>query len=77
MQSLEMGQKSCQLTIRHETNACELFFSGGHCVDGQLGSLEGEAAVFQAMRWPGGDFEIDFNSQSERARRFPAAPRAC
>ena len=66
LQSLEMGQKSCRLTIRHEMDACELFFSGGQCVDGQLGSLEGEEAVFQAMRWPGGDFEIDFNSSPTR-----------
>jgi CheY-like chemotaxis protein len=66
LQSLEMGQKSCRLTIRHEMDACELFFSGGQCVDGQLGPLEGEEAVFQAMRWPGGDFEIDFNSSPTR-----------
>jgi CheY-like chemotaxis protein len=66
LQSLEMGQKSCRLTIRHETDTCELFFSGGQCVDGQLGPLEGEEAVFQAMRWPGGDFEIDFNSSPQR-----------
>ncbi|HEY6904542.1 MAG TPA: response regulator [Candidatus Acidoferrales bacterium] len=66
LQSLEMGQKSCRLTIRHELDACELFFSGGQCVDGQLGPLEGEEAVFQVMRWPGGDFEIDFNSSPTR-----------
>jgi CheY-like chemotaxis protein len=67
LQSLEMGQKSCRLTIRHEMDACELFFSGGQCVDGQLGPVEGEEAVFQVMRWPGGDFEIDFNSSPTRA----------
>jgi CheY-like chemotaxis protein len=66
LQSLEMGQKSCRLTIRHEMDACELFFSGGQCVDGQLGPLEGEEAVYQVMRWPGGDFEIDFNSSPTR-----------
>jgi CheY-like chemotaxis protein len=66
LQSLEMGQKSCRLTIRHEMDTCELFFSSGQCVDGQLGPLEGEEAVFQVMRWPGGDFEIDFNSSPTR-----------
>jgi|SRR5690349_5864077 len=66
LQSLEMGQKSCRLTIRREMDTCELFFSGGQCVDGQLGPLEGEEAVFHAMRWPGGDFEIDFNSSPAR-----------
>jgi CheY-like chemotaxis protein len=67
MQSLEMGQKSCRLTIRHDDQACELFFSSGHCADAKLGSVEGEEAVFQAVRWPAGDFEIDFNAAPTRS----------
>ncbi len=66
LQSLEMGQKSCRLTIRHQTDACELFFAAGQCADGRLGPLEGEDAVFQVMRWPAGEFEIDFNSSPTR-----------
>jgi CheY-like chemotaxis protein len=61
MQSLEMGQKSCQLSIRRGEETCELFFSAGQCKDARFGSLEGEAAVFQAVRWTDGQFEIDFN----------------
>jgi CheY-like chemotaxis protein len=67
MQSLEMGQKSCRLTIRHGDQNCELFFAAGQCRDARLGVLEGEAAVFQAVRWPDGDFEIDFNSAPDRS----------
>jgi CheY-like chemotaxis protein len=67
MQSLEMGQKSCRLTIRHEEDTCELFFALGQCADARLGSYEGESAVFQVVRWPAGDFEIDFNAAPERA----------
>ncbi|HXQ27159.1 MAG TPA: response regulator [Candidatus Acidoferrales bacterium] len=67
MQSLEMGQKSCRLTIRHGDESCELFFSVGQCADARLGSFEGEAAVFQVVRWPAGDFEIDFNSAPARS----------
>ena len=66
LQSLEMGQKSCRLTIRHQTDTCELFFATGQCADGRLGPLEGEDAVFQVMRWPAGEFEIDFNSGPTR-----------
>jgi CheY-like chemotaxis protein len=66
MQSLEMGQKSCRLTIRHADNTCEIFFSEGQCADARLGSLEGEAAVFEVVRWPAGNFEIDFNSAPTR-----------
>jgi Domain of unknown function (DUF4388) len=67
MQSLEMGQKSCQLAIRHGDETCELFFAGGQCRDARLGSLEGEPAVFKAVRWPDGDFEIDFNAVPARS----------
>ena len=66
MQSLEMGQKSCRLTIRHDAETCELFFAAGQCADARLGSTEGEAAVFQVVRWPVGEFEIDFNSSPTR-----------
>jgi CheY-like chemotaxis protein len=67
MQSLEMGQKSCRLTIRRGDDACELFFSSGQCTDAKLGAAEGEAAVFQAVRWGEGEFEIDFNSGPSRS----------
>ena len=66
MQSLEMGQKSCQLTIRHGEETCALFFAAGQCTDARLGSLNGEPAVFQAVRWPEGEFEIDFNGAPAR-----------
>ncbi len=67
MQSLEMGQKSCQLTIRHADDVCDLFFAAGQCKDAKLGAAEGEEAVFQVVRWPAGDFEIDFNRAPTRS----------
>jgi hypothetical protein len=62
-----MGQKSCRLTIRHDGDTCEMFFSAGQCADAKLGSVEGEEAVYQVVRWPAGEFEIDFNFAPERA----------
>src|ERR1700719_3141979 len=67
MQSLEMGKKSCQLTIRRGEETCELFFSSGQCTDANLGALEGESAVYEAVRWPDGEFEIDFNTGPSRS----------
>lgn len=67
MQSLEMGQKSCQLTIRHDGETCEMYFTSGQCADAKLGSVEGEEAVFQVVRWPAGEFEINFNSAASRS----------
>jgi CheY-like chemotaxis protein len=66
MQSFEVGQKSCRLTINHNGESCELFFAAGQCTDAKLGAIDGEAAVFQAVRWPEGGFEIDFNCSPTR-----------
>jgi CheY-like chemotaxis protein len=66
MQSLEMGQKSCQLTVRRGGETAELFFATGQCADARLGATEGEEAVYQVVRWPDGEFEIDFNGSPAR-----------
>ncbi len=67
MQSLEMGQKSCRLTLRRESEVCEMFFAGGQCKHARLGPIEGDDAVFQAVNWTNGEFEIDFSGSSERS----------
>jgi CheY-like chemotaxis protein len=66
MQSLEMGQKSCRLTLRHGAESCEMYFAAGQCKDARSGSIEGDEAVFQAINWNDGEFEIDFAGTSER-----------
>ena len=50
MQSLEMGQKSCRLTLRRGGASGELFFSAGQCKDARFGELEGDPAVFEAVQ---------------------------
>ena len=65
MQSLEMGQKSCQLTVRRGMQQCEMFFVRGQCRHAQLGELIGEEAVFPVVQWTEGEFEIDFTSTTE------------
>jgi CheY-like chemotaxis protein len=66
MQSLEMGQKSCKLTVRHAGETCEIFFGAGQCQDARLGKLEGDDAVYRAVPWNDGEFEIDFNAAPTR-----------
>lgn len=66
MQSLELGQKSCKLTVRRGDGECELFFAAGQCKDARAGELEGEPAVFEAVGWSEGEFEIDFNGAPSR-----------
>jgi CheY-like chemotaxis protein len=67
MQSLEMGQKSCRLALRKGDETCELYFAGGQCKDAQLGVLAGDEAVYQAVHWAEGEFEIDFGGTSDRS----------
>lgn len=66
MQSLEMGQKSCRLTLSRGSEQCELFFVAGQCKHAQLGALEGDPAVYEAVNWTEGEFEIDFSAASDR-----------
>jgi CheY-like chemotaxis protein len=66
MQSLENGQKSCRLTLRHARERCEMYFAAGQCKDAKLGAIEGDEAVFQAINWTEGEFEIDFAGSSDR-----------
>ena len=66
MQSLEMGQKSCRLTLSRGSEQCELFFVAGQCKHAQLGALEGDLAVYEAVNRTEGEFEIDFSAASDR-----------
>ncbi len=66
MQSIEMGQKTCKLTVRNGKQTCEIYFAGGQCQDAQMGKEKGEPAVYEAVRWIAGEFEIDFNSSPSR-----------
>jgi len=62
MQSLEMGQKSCRLTVQKGSERAELFFASGQCRDAKIGNLNGDDAVFKIVLWTEGEFEIDFNA---------------
>ena len=66
MQSLEMGQKSCRLTLRHNGESAELYFTAGQCKHAQLGAAEGDGVVYQAVNWGDGEFEIEFGASSDR-----------
>jgi CheY-like chemotaxis protein len=66
MQSLEMGQKSCRLTLHHGPELAELYFTAGQCKHAQCGAVEGDPVVYQAVNWTDGEFEIEFGANSER-----------
>ena len=68
LQSLEMGQKSCRLVVRHNDDRGELFFASGQCRHAQIGSIEGDEAVYKVILWTEGEFEIDFNAANASTR---------
>jgi CheY-like chemotaxis protein len=66
MQSLEMGRKSCQLTLTKAAEKCEVFFTDGQVVHATYGSLIGDPAVFKVLRWTGGNFELNFEGTTDQ-----------
>ena len=66
MQSLEMGRKSCQLSLSNEGDKCEVFFAEGQVKHATYGSLVGDEAVFKVLRWTGGNFQLDFEGKTDQ-----------
>src|ERR1700691_5063971 len=66
MQSLEMGRKSCQLTLTKDGDKCEVFFVEGQVKHATYGALVGDQAVFKVLRWTGGSFELDFEGKTDK-----------
>jgi hypothetical protein len=66
MQSLEMGRKSCQLTLTLAGDKCEVFFVEGQVKHATYGALVGDEAVFKVLRWTGGNFQLDFEGKTDR-----------
>jgi len=66
MQSLEMGRKSCQLSLSNAGDKCEVFFVEGQVKHATYGSLVGDPAVFKVLRWTGGNFQLDFEGKTDK-----------
>jgi len=65
LQSLEMGRKTCGLTLTRDGESCQLFFSDGQINHALYGDLKGDNAVYKVLGWPEGNFLIDFMRQSQ------------
>ena len=66
MQSLEMGRKSCKLSLSNQGDKCEVFFVEGQVKHAVYGSLVGDPAVFKVLRWTGGNFQLDFDGKTDK-----------
>ena len=63
-QSLEMGQKTCSLTLSRGSEKCLIYLENGQVYDAAMGSVKGEEAVYKIVEWSEGAFEIDFSGKS-------------
>jgi CheY-like chemotaxis protein len=66
VQSLEMGRKSCALTLTNKAETCAMYFKEGQVTHAQCGGLLGDQAVFQVLRWTDGSFQIDFEGKTTK-----------
>ena len=66
VQSLEMGRKSCALTLSNDRDKCEMYFSEGQVTHAAYGSLIGDKAVFKVLSWTGGSFQINFEGKTSK-----------
>jgi len=64
MQSLEMGRKSCLLSLTRDDEKCDVYFAEGQVVHAVYGSSKGDEAVFKVLRWTGGSFQLDFEGKT-------------
>jgi len=66
VQSLEMGRKSCALTLTREDEKCEMYFREGQVTHAEYGSLKGDQAVFKVLRWTDGNFQVNFEGKTKQ-----------
>jgi CheY-like chemotaxis protein len=64
MQSLEMGRKSCLLTLTNSGERCDVYFIEGQVTHAAYGNLLGDAAVFKVLRWTNGNFQLNFEGKT-------------
>jgi CheY-like chemotaxis protein len=65
LQTMEIGRKTCGLTLTRGASQCDMFFVEGQLVHAVCGNVIGDEAVFQAVRWSdNGAFQIDFKART-------------
>jgi CheY-like chemotaxis protein len=76
LQSLELGRKSCRLTLTRARERCDLYFSEGQIGHAVYGGEKGDPAVFRVIAWNEGDFQIDFREISTKEQSTTLSTQA-
>lgn len=64
LQTIEVSRKSGQMRIHHGDQEAQIGFREGQIIDGRVGQLKGEEAVYRALAWSEGNFEVEFSPAS-------------
>jgi DNA-binding response OmpR family regulator len=64
LQSLDMGRKTCALTLANNGEQCKMYFTDGQINHAIYADLKGDPAVYKVLTWTAGSFEIDFAGSS-------------
>jgi DNA-binding response OmpR family regulator len=64
LQTFELSRKSGMLKIQSQRREGRIYFRDGKVVDAELGRLRGEEAVYRALIWSEGSFEVEFRQIS-------------
>jgi DNA-binding response OmpR family regulator len=64
LQSLDMGRKTCSLSLTNGSDKCKMFFTDGQINHAEYDDLKGDPAVYKVITWTAGSFEIDFAGSS-------------
>jgi DNA-binding response OmpR family regulator len=60
LQTFEVSRKSGVARISHGRHEAHVYFRDGKVVDAEFGRLRGEEAVYRALIWNSGSFEVEF-----------------
>lgn len=60
IQTLSLGHKSGTIHIERPGHHATLWFRDGALIDASTGALQGEEAVYRALCWESGEFDVDF-----------------
>jgi DNA-binding response OmpR family regulator len=64
LQTFEVSRKSGVARITDGRRTANVYFRDGKVVDAELGRLRGEEAVYRALIWNSGNFEVEFRPVS-------------
>ncbi len=60
LQTFEVSRKTGVLLLTHDEEMAKVYFREGKVLDAELGRLRGEEAVYRALLWNDGQFEVHF-----------------